>query len=62
MVFDVYLLSQLTSLHVVDLMNRSDTLDPMFNLMNLVITEQQFAGIVVFVLGFRLVKYVQAPL
>ena len=57
--YDIFLLTQLNSLQVVDLADRASTMDPMFALMDEVIVEQQITGLVVFVLGFRMVKYLR---
>ena len=57
--FDLFLLTQLSSVDVLDLFNRSSCPDKMFSLLDLVVAEQSLLGLVAFVLGFRLVKYLR---
>ena len=57
--FDLFLLIELASAPIIDLSNRSAEVAPLFNLMDLVVGEQSLVGLVVFMVGFRLVKYLR---
>ena len=49
----------MTEVDVIDLANRSFAVEPLFSLLDMVVGEQALVGLVVFILGFRLVKYLR---